>query len=100
MLLSSIFFMADSVVRGYLTTAKLSSLGGRGALHTQRRSQHVLIQCILGNHSATADLRSHLHLGYLGARVCLRVLGLWKVVLYLGFLCFLWMPFFTALRAF
>lgn len=42
----------------------------------------------------------HLFLGYLGSRACLRVLGLWKTTLYLGFLCCLNVVFFTALSAF
>ena len=37
-LLSSIFFMADSVVKGYFTTAKLSSFGGLGALQQSAES--------------------------------------------------------------
>ena len=43
-LLSSIFFMADSVVRGYLTTWKSSSLCFLGAL--QHRGRHVRCQSI------------------------------------------------------
>ena len=42
----------------------------------------------------------HLLLGYLGSRLCLSVFGLWKTTLYRGFLSFLKVLFFTALRAF
>ena len=42
-LLSSIFFMADSVVRGNLIVWKLSSLSGGGALQEQRQPVSCLV---------------------------------------------------------
>ena len=40
-LLSSIFFMALSVVKGYLTIWKWSSLGSLGALHSRPACQRL-----------------------------------------------------------
>lgn len=44
--------------------------------------------------------RTHLILGYLGSLACLRVFGLWKTTLNLGFLCFFHVLFFTCFAAF
>lgn len=44
--------------------------------------------------------KAHLILGYLGSLWCLRVLGLWKTTLNLGFLCFFHVLFFTCFAAF
>ncbi|GIL91774.1 hypothetical protein Vretifemale_19371, partial [Volvox reticuliferus] len=71
-LLSSIFFIADSVVSGYLRTAYWSSFWRDG----------VLI------------------LGYLPSRVRFRVLGRWNTTEYRGFRLLLNPPFLTALAAF
>ena len=70
-LLSSMRFMADSVVSGYLITAKWSM-----------------------RHWVTTDFR-----GTLGARVCLRVLGRWNEVVFHTRRSPLWPPCLTFLAA-
>merc|ERR1712159_193851 len=70
-LLSSIFFMADSVVSGYFRMQYWSSL------------------LVLG-----IDLR-----GYLGSRALMRVFGLWKVALRRTLVVRFWVPFLMAFAA-
>ena len=44
-------------------------------------------------------VQTHLILGYFGSLECLRVFGLWKTTLNLGFLCFFHVLFFTCFAA-
>ena len=69
-LLSSIFFMALSVVRGYLRTAWLSSFWVVAALQMKEQVERWV--------DDREPSPSHLMRVYLGSRVLLSVLGLWN----------------------
>jgi len=121
-LLSSIFFMADSVVSGNFTTANSSSFWAEGALQTQstrsvRLAPGTETQSRLGlgrKHICSAAfhrlhrsafhrlhrIATHLMRGYFGVRAFFSVFGLWKTTEYRGLCCFLNTPFLTALAAF
>lgn len=62
-LLSSIFFMADSVVSGYFTIWNESSFCGAGALHApQERVRHTLVLHIYGVRRMQTSLSSLPHM--------------------------------------
>jgi len=112
-LLSSIFFMADSVVSGNFTTANSSSFWAEGALQgTEDLQREACIPdhhlpprraCASTCHKHTLVVyrtATHLMRGYFGARAFFSVFGLWKTTEYRGLCCFLNTPFLTALAAF
>ena len=66
--------------------------GGLAVMQVQQGRQRV--------GSSTGTCKTHLILGYLGSLACLRVFGLWKTTLNLGFLCFFHVLFFTCFAAF
>lgn len=116
-LLSSIFFMADSVVKGYLRTAYASIFCTEAALQGPRFvSRHQFVQGSSSRRWQLDDaqassrrlcshlpgnlaLTSHLILMYLGSRAWLRVLGRWKTTENRGLRVRLNTPFLTALAA-
>ena len=93
-LLSSIFFIADSVVRGYLTILNWSNLYNRNEWENKIHFYNF-------NHKTHSGLFEWLFLGYLGFLARQRVFGLLKWTLVLIFRLLLsWTPLATALLAF